>query len=235
MKSSNSKDIEKRKFAKGICFDKLVIIFTIGAMVGTFYEEILTSIKLLKKTGNIIWESRRGVIYGPFNPLYGFALALITYIFCKDKVKENKGKTFIEACLLGGAIEYFVSFLQELVVGTVSWNYSNKFLNINGRTTIPFMIFWGLCSYIYIYKIYPRLSKAIENIPRKLGKYIVIFFTVFLSLDMLISFGALVRQDFRKRNIEPLTKVGEFFDTHYDDEFLFKYYPNMVRKRGRQK
>lgn len=225
MSSSKKKT---KPFAEGICYDKLLIIFIIGSCIGTYYEEILTCIKFFLKTGEPLWESRRGVIYGPFNPLYGFGLCLITYTFFKIQKKRKPWEVFVLACLLGGVIEYAVSFLQEFVVGTVSWNYSKKFLNIHGRTTIPFMIFWGLCASIWIYKFYPKVSKWIEQIPYKIGKTVVVFFTVFLTLDMIISWTALLRQDLRRKNIAPITPIGEFLDQYYTDEYLHRYYPNMV-------
>lgn len=227
----SSKKSMKKTFAKGICYDKLLIIFLIGACIGTYYEEILTCIKYLLKTGEPLWESRKGVIYGPFNPLYGFGFALITYVFCKIKDKRNPWEIFLLACLLGGVIEYCASLFMELFVGAASWNYAHKFLNINGRTTIPFMLFWGVGSFLWIYKIYPRLSNWIEKVPYKIGKGIVLFFTVFFIIDMIISFGALFRQDMRKKEIKAMTPVGEFFDKYYSDEVLNKVYPNMVSTR----
>ena len=32
----------------------------------------------------------------------------------------------------------------KVVLGSRSWNYANEPLNIGGRTTVPFMLFWGL-------------------------------------------------------------------------------------------
>ncbi len=222
---------KENTFAKGICYDKLFIIFLLGCMVGTYYEQILELIKAFTKTGAIVWESRRGVIYGPFNPLYGFGFALITYVFCEKKNNRSIGQTFLLACLLGGSLEYIVSYLQEIFVGTTSWNYTRKFLNIHGRTTVPFMIFWGFATTIYIYKIYPYISKRIEQFPKKLGKFFVVFFTIFLSLDMLVSFTALYRQDLRRKGIPAKTIIGELYDKHYTDEFLEKYYPNMKQTK----
>ena len=220
---------------KKINFDTLVLIFVIGSVVGTYYEQILTAITSLIKHGNFLWESRRGVIYGPLNPLYGFALTVFTYLFCKEEKRRKPWQIFILTSILGGGIEYTVSLIQEIFIGKVSWNYKNKFLNINGRTTIPFMLFWGFCACLYIYQIYPILKKQIEKIPQKTKKLLVYFFTIFLSLDMLISFGALFRQGLRNKNIEPISKVGEFFDTYYNDNFLEKYYPNMKPKEKEKK
>ena len=47
---------------------------------------------------------------------------------------------------------------------------------------------------------------------------------------MLISWSALIRQNLRRNNVPAYTVVGEFFDRHYPDEFLEKFYPNMVAK-----
>ena len=53
------------KFAEGFCFHKLFLIYAIGCMIGTYYEEVLT----FCRSGQ--WLSRQGIIYGPFNPVYG--------------------------------------------------------------------------------------------------------------------------------------------------------------------
>ena len=48
---------------------------------------------------------------------------------------------FLIGALGGGAVEYILSVLEELVLGTRSWDYSAYFLNIGGRTTLPYMLF----------------------------------------------------------------------------------------------
>ncbi|WP_373107623.1 putative ABC transporter permease [Bifidobacterium bifidum] len=39
--------------------------------------------------------------------------------------------------------------------GRRSWNYANEPLNIGGRTTVPFMLFWGLLCYLIVRFILP--------------------------------------------------------------------------------
>ena len=128
---------------------------------------------------------------------------------------------------MGGIIEYIFSFLQEIIFGTISWDYSHMILNINGRTTIPYMLFWGFASMILVHVIYPILSKWIEAIPSKIGKPLVVILVIFMSLDMLISFTALGRATLRNKGFEPFTIVGEFYDKVYPDEFLRTIYTNM--------
>ncbi|MEG0826021.1 MAG: putative ABC transporter permease [Bacilli bacterium] len=219
-----------KKFAKGLCFDKLVLIFAIGCIFGAYYEEILTFIKTFIKTGELIWVHRRGVLYGPFSPIYGAGILLLTNFLVEKNF--SKKKVFILVALLGGFFEYIVSYLQESFIGTISWDYSNKFLNLNGRTTIPFMIFWGLCGVFYIFNIYPKLSYLIEKIPIKLGKFITMTVFIFLTFNMLISFTALGRQALRKNGVKPYTIIGRIYDKIYTDEYLSRKFPNMVRKRS---
>ena len=216
---------EKKIFAKGICFDKLFMIFIIGSIIGSFYEEILNLLLVYSKTGNIVWEYRRGVIYGPFNVIYGFGAVIIVSLLADKNHKWYQ--TIFYGALLGGGIEYFVGFLQENFTNSISWDYSNRFLNINGRTTIPFMVIWGLFSYLFIKYIYSFLSSKIEKIPYNLGKLIVNFLFVFMAINMAISWSAIIRQNLRNNNIPAFTPFGRFLDKHYDDNFMKKYFPNM--------
>lgn len=222
-----SKNVNKGKiFAKGICFQKLFIIFVIGSIFGNYYEMIFNLIHDLIKEGTIFWEVRRGVIYGPFSPIYGAGAVIITAFLAEKNHKWYQ--TFIYGSLLGGAAEYIIGFLQETFTGTVSWDYSNMFLNIGGRTTIPFMLFWGLLALIFIKYIYPPISNLIESIPYKQGKIILNILVIFLSIDMFISWTALIRQTLRRNDYPPFTIVGEFYDKVYTDERLKKAFPNMI-------
>lgn len=92
------------------------------------------------------------------------------------------------------------------------------------------MLVWGLLCMIYAKYLYPKISKTIENAPYKLMKCITIFLIVFLSLDMFVSWTALIRQNLRRNGFEPFTPVGEFYDKVYTDEKMKEYFPNMVIK-----
>lgn len=215
-------------FAQGVCFKKLLFIFVIACIIGTYYEQILTLIKGYFRQGIIIWESRRGVIYGPISPIYGAGAVIMTYFLARKN--HTWHQTFLYGAILGGSFEYIISYLQETFVGTVSWDYSNHFLNIHGRTTIPFMIFWGICAVIFVKLVYPFISNLIERIPYKTGNTLSKILVIFLSLDMIVSWTALLRQTMRRNGTEPMTVVGKFYDYYYTDEFLKQYFPNMMVK-----
>lgn len=224
------KVVEEAVFAKGFCVMKLFWIFVIGSVFGTYYEQILTAVMAYFKYGSFVWELRRGVLYGPFSPIYGAGAELMILLLGRNK--RPAWKTFLYGALLGGGFEYLISVLQEIFVGSISWDYSGQFLSIGGRTTVPLMMIWGLMCYIFVEKIYPYLSAGIEKIPYHFGMIVSKILIIFLCVDMLISWTALFRQSMRKQNIPPYTPIGKLYDTIYPDSVLEYHFPNMQIKVG---
>lgn len=213
-------------FAKGFCFAKIFMIFVIGCIIGTYYEELL----YFFKSGH--WASRQGVLYGPFNPIYGIGFAGFVLLFGKNVETRPWYLTFLYCCLLGGISEYVLSLIGEKMFHATFWDYSQHFLNIGGRTTIPFMLFWGLGGFLFLKFIYPFLAKWIEKIPYSFARYFYPFLLVFLMLDMLLSYTVLVRQALRKDGKPATTIVTKFYDRVYTDERLAKTFPNIVHDKN---
>ena len=208
----------KKKFAEGLSFYKIFIIFIVCSIFGTFYEQIYHLINHFVRTGIFEWSIRQSVLYGPFNFVYGVGGVLMVCLLVP--IKENWKAVYGFGCLLGGSTEYFLSYLQEKLFGTVSWDYTNRLLNIDGRTTIPYMMFWGLLCLFAVYKIYPFVSKMIEKIPSNIGVIVSKCLLVFILLDGLISLIAVTRQSLRNNGVEPYTVIGRLCDTYYTDEYL---------------
>ncbi len=135
----------------------------------------------------------------------------------------------ILGALLGGIMEYFLGVLQETFTGTVSWNYSDHWLNIGAKTSPYVMLVWGIIATVLIKLAYPALSRLIEKIPVKIGNFIFWFMLIFLSLDMFVSFSAVLRMNLRGHNVPTFTPYGQFLDYNYPDDRIKKAYPNMVK------
>lgn len=219
------------KFAAGLSFKKLFFIFLIGSVFGTIYEDILIYLQTYFATGTGVWMLHRGVIYGPFNVIYGFGAAAMCWFLLRKKY--TNWQIFIYSALLGGVVEFMLSFLQETFTGTTSWDYSGQLLDIYGRTTIPIMAFWGVLGLLLVKFIYPACSDLIERIPPRVGNPLFWSLLVFMIFNCLISWSAIIRQNLRHHNIPPVTPIGEFYDRYYHDEYLRKYFPNMVRSEDK--
>lgn len=215
----------KKNFASGWCFDKIFWIFVICSIFGAFWEESLYIIKSLVRYGTFMWSPRRGVLYGPFSPVYGAGAILMVY--CLKGSKEKWYMLFLKGALIGGAFEYLISFLQEVFVGTISWDYSNKLLSIGGRTALPYMVSWGILSIFLMKCFYPFICKLIESFSYDLGKKVTKALFVFLVFDSLISWTAILRWTLRTNEVKPITPVGRFYDSVFTDVYMQRHFPNM--------
>ena len=92
-------------------------------------------------------------MYGPFCGIYGFgAVVLILSLRFFDK---NNYTLFLGGCLTGSIVEYTMSFLGELLFNARWWDYSKRFLNINGRICLLYALFWGILSLVLMKMINP--------------------------------------------------------------------------------
>src|SRR5574344_816965 len=157
----------EKRFAQGMCFYKLFWIFLFGCVFGAYYEEVLNLVIHYQVHHELVWQLRRGVIYGPISPIYGMGATLMIGLL--GRKERPDWQTILYGGLIGGSFEYYMSFFQELLFHTVSWDYSSEFLNINGRTTVPFCIVWGLLALALIKIFLPAVSDVIEAFPIKFG------------------------------------------------------------------
>lgn len=227
-KVEKSKEKTPPSSAELLSFKRMFIIFIIFSFLGCLYEDLLFMTKNYINYGILDYTTKRGLLYLELSPIYGWGACIMIYIL--GRKPRQKIEYFYIGSLIGGTFEYIISFLQETFTGTTSWDYSTYFLNINGRTTIPYMLFWGLLCYILMVKIYPFITRKIEKVPQKLGNTIYHILLVVVTIDMIISFSACIRMGLRHEGYSPLTKYGEILDKVYNDERMKKSYTNMVIK-----
>lgn len=207
--------------AQGISFHKLVWVFAIGSVLGYLIETVWCLIR------HGVIESRQGMIYGPFNQVYGFG-AVLMVLLLRPFAKKNDRWLFLGGALVGGGFEWVCSWLQEKNFGTVSWEYSNQPFSLGGgRTSLLYMFFWGILGVVYMKSIYPRLSRVIGRIPRRPGILFSWILAVGLSANMLVSALAVSRWSERQQGIPAENAVADFLDNRYPNEMLAEIYPNM--------
>lgn len=216
----SKKGIIKRKTIQ------LFWVFLIGSIIGCIAETIVGIVF------DRAFHIRQGLIYGPFIPVYGIGIVL--YYLVISNIKDMK-KVFVLSSVLGGAIEYFCSYFQELCFGTVSWDYSNMFLNIGGRTSLLFCVCWGIAGVLFVKFVSPLLRKIDIYLENNQFKYITGILAIFMIFNIGISCMAGVRQNERVQKIQPNTKIDAFLDKHYPDHFMNKIYSNKINKTKKVK
>jgi uncharacterized membrane protein len=202
----------------GLSVYKLIWVFIVGSVFGAWYEQLLVLILFQE------FSRRSSVIFGPFNTLYGVAYLLAVVLLVKVK-KWNY--LILLGSILGGIIEYSASLIQELITSTKSWDYSHLFLNIDGRTTIPFALYWGLLVYLMVAKGYPIIAGVVDSFEIKKLKIISNLILVILAVNVFISASVLIRRNLRILGYEPFTPLGQIYDRYFPDEVIMELYPNM--------
>ena len=204
-------------------FEKYCLLFTIF-IFGSFIGFILENLYTIVIKGN--YALRQGLIYEPLIPIYGLG-ALTMYFLLKDKQKTDKFlilKIFIIGFLAGSLIEYICSYMQQNIFGTISWDYSKKMFNINGRINLFHSILWGLLGILFYYLILPMIEQI--KIKDKKVKVLIIIISCIFLVDCTISGLACYRQKERRENLVPSNKIEILLDKHYPDEYLDKIYNN---------
>lgn len=194
-------------------------VFLIGSVFGFFAEMIYGTVY---SRALVI---RRGLIYGPFVQVYGFGA--IAYYILLTKVKEPKD-AFLAGMIMGSVLEYLCSFFQEIFFGTISWDYSRSFFNLNGRTSLQYAVYWGIIAVVFLKLIYPELEKLKPYLKRTWVKVLTVVLMVYMTFDITVSCMAGARQNERRKNIPPKNSIDVLIDEIYPDERLDKIYNNKI-------
>lgn len=142
-------------------------------------------------------ESRAGILYLPFNPLYGFGGVAVTAVLVN--FAANPLMVFLIGLVICTTLEYFASLVMEKVFKTVFWDYSDKPLNLHGRICLQFAIYWGLLSLFLLYVLDTTNLFLIAAINPTFGLPFVIVLGVLTIFCTLLTLGAYVRFEQRNR------------------------------------
>jgi len=222
----NASKIERKKenngiFAYGICFDKIVLLFVIGALLGDITETVFMRITAGE------WMSRSSVIWGPFSIVWGLAIALMTALLHKYKDSPDR-YLFTVGTLAGAAFEYLCSVFTEIVFGKVFWNYSHIPFNLAGRVNLLFSFFWGIAAVVWFKMLFPRISGWIEKLPMKMGKTVTWMLLVFMIVNSAASTAALNRYQERTNGVKAGNVIERWMDEHYGDAKMKLIYPKAI-------
>ena len=207
-------------FAQGINIYKILLVCIAGSFAGVVIEMMWA----YARYGLI--ESRRGLVYGPFNLLYGAGAVFLTLALYKYR---NKGRiwSFLGGFIVGSALEYACSWGQETLLGSRSWDYSSFPLNLNGRICFTYSVFWGILGIVWIKDLYPRMAKWILKIPNKWGKGLTWALTVFMIFNVIVSCVTVARWASRRQDVPPSNSFWEFVDERFPNERMERIFANM--------
>jgi uncharacterized membrane protein len=176
------------------------------------------------------------------------AVAII--LILRKRFSKNSYTLFIGGFIVGSIVEYLVSFFGELILNVKWWDYSNRFLNINGRICFMYSIFWGILGLYLIKGINPKIDKFIDWLKSKINIKILAGFTylvmIFLIFDGVLSAYAInvflvkvsMEQDLEVSNQDEVEKLyyriyenekeAELIEKYFSTDTMLKTYPNLT-------
>ena len=171
----------------GVTIYRILAYFIIYSVVGFLLETTLA----LLAYGKI--ESRQGFLYGPVCPIYGVGAVIM--ILALKKFNKNNLTIFLGGMLVGSIVEYTISMFGDYVLNVRWWDYSDRFLNINGRICLLYSICWGVVGSYLTKNLNVYVDKLIEWIKSKIKivilKIITIIVFIILLIDCIVSAAAL--------------------------------------------
>ena len=148
------------KYEKLSTKEKLIMYFLIYSFIGWVLESFYAVLVL----GHFV---KRGFLFGPICPIYGFGAVIFILIF--DGLKGHNLKKFFISMIVFSMFEFAASWILELVFNLRWWDYSNAMFNIQGRICLSFSIVWGLAGIIFSNYLHPFIEKKTEKFLQKIA------------------------------------------------------------------
>lgn len=200
--------MEERKLSKSSLIWYFLIFSIFGLLIETLYCYITTG----------VLESRQGLVYGPFCPIYG--CGAVIYIIFLNKFKDSKLKLFFTGAMLGSIVEYILSYGMEAIYSNRFWDYSYTNYHINGRISLTYTVFWGILAIVLIKWIKPLIDIIINKININIRKKLEISIIILFIIDGLLTVWAV--KSYTVRAQEAYWNNGKLYKSeHGVDELLF--------------
>ena len=132
------------------------LLFFISAVLG-WMMEVTCKLFEFKRFIN------RGMLIGPYCPIYGFGSVLITALLSPSAGQPVL--VFVMAMVVCGTLEYLTSYVMEKLFHARWWDCSRRRFNINGRVCANTLIPFGLLGLAMIYVVKPFLFGLFAGIP----------------------------------------------------------------------
>lgn len=201
-------------------FYQYLIIFLVASVLGL----ILETIWMFVAYG--VLESRVGLVWGPFSPLYGCGAVLLTVVLWRLR-DQPTWMIFLISAGLGGILEQLAGWSMETVMHAWLWSYLHFPDHITQWVAWRFLIVWGLLGVAWCKVIMPELLYRIGEPTSRRQAVVVSFLTAFIALDIAMTVACFWRAGKREEGVPPQNVFEEYVDRHFGDEFIKGKFENL--------
>ena len=173
---------------------QLIVLYFVFSVLGWMMEVTLKYIQYHRFIN-------RGFLIGPYCPIYGSGVVLVTVLVggLVGIRGGTPGEIFLAGFFICGGLEYFISWYMEKAFHARWWDYSQKPMNLNGRVWIGNLMLFGLASVVIVVWIDPVYFRLIEKLPLFWLHFAAIAIVTLLVSDCVVSH---VMMDIVRREID---------------------------------
>jgi uncharacterized membrane protein len=162
-------------------------VFVLGSFGGVLLERVW--MRLLE--GPDVVDPRSGLLYLPFNPLYGFAAAIGSLVLAP--LAGSPALVFLVALVIFTVVEGITSLMMERVFGVVFWDYSDKRVNLGGRVCLEYALIWGALGLVLVYVLDPALRSVVAALPRPASDIAAVVILALVTTAVVLTLTGFVR------------------------------------------
>lgn len=169
----------------------LFISFMLYAILGWCYEVFLEVV--IYKWG----FTNRGVLFGPYCPVYG--VGALTFLFVLDKIMRKKDSLlftlikpfiiFLGCMFIATLIELIASYILEFATGSWPWQtYAEYKYNYQARIALSTSVRFGLGGTLFMYVVQPLFDFILSKPSKKTLNMIAGGFLFIILVDCVYTF-----------------------------------------------
>ena len=152
------KDREPALFTRKYPVTTLILMFFLFAFLGWCWEVML----YLVTSATFV---NRGVMHGPWLPIYGTGGVLVLMVLYK--LRDKPWLEFAATVVICGIVEYFTAYYLETVYNRRWWDYAGYFLNLHGRICAEGLLVFGLGGMAVVYFVAPMFDNLLHRLKRR--------------------------------------------------------------------
>lgn len=172
------KDREPALFTRKYPVTTLILMFFLFAFLGWCWEVML----YLVTSATFV---NRGVMHGPWLPIYGTGGVLVLMVLYK--LRDKPWLEFAATVVICGIVEYFTAYYLETVYNRRWWDYAGYFLNLHGRICAEGLLVFGLGGMAVVYFVAPMFDNLLHRFKRRTLIALCAVLIAFFGVDQVYS------------------------------------------------
>ena len=153
------------------------LVFVLYSFLGWLCETIFCSVPARKFVN-------RGMLMGPFCPIYGFG-GVLGYLILSP-LRDKLVELYFLGAILATVFEYLVGVGMIRFMGELWWDYNNKPFNYRGIICLESTVAWGFYAIGIVQFVHDAMYHIIDRVQLQIGTRMIQVILVAVAIDYTV-------------------------------------------------